>query len=1854
VLAVPIQLVNGLPDFTITSATINKTTFQTGETAVLNFTGVNNGPASATQWVNYAYYISQDTNTLDNAIWSSNMQLSTPGFPSTKSDNIKVSSFLKSGSYFLVLYLDYQNSVVEGNENNNKKVFVITITNNGQPTTPASNYKIVKLNPTSCQLSWTNGNGQGRVAVVCEEAPNTADDNFNRRTPKDSVVYTANSDFNLGQALNTSGLRSRVVYSGTGNSVNISGLDSTKEYYFNVFEYSNAAGFRNYLQNQAVTDGDGYFKGAFAKVGIDNTYKNGFKRVCREYLSTSSFEQNSVEFLNDTIGWTTNSSNVFNTKDGGETWQFRSLFFDQSTSIDALENNIWVGGANGQVVKSIDGGLSWQKLSINKNHIVNDIEFTSAQIGYIATGFESSNIVGGNVLKTTDGGSNWTTVLSSPKRLFSVDVNGNVIFASGSGGTIMKSNDNGLNWTSNSFSSTGLITSIHNHINKNKVFAQSQGVSNFYTSNNGASTWSSSTTPVTAITESFFLNDSVGWIGGSNGQLTRTRNGGNSYNSYNGLITGFANDIAATSDKTVYVFTTDGVFKSVSGGDSIFIFKPTYTGSLCGNQTLKVNFKTNRAFNSGNIFKVELSDTSGNFTVSNVIGQKQSVNSDSISYTLPSNITSSAKYRVRVVSTNPVYVSEPGNVVSLIPAISPVISTSLQDTIYISDASVSLPQFGSPQGGTFYINNVENNTLNPAQLGLGSKTVKYTVPSGGNYTYTSPHLNVYNGGTTGNFTFAACDTAATFTYTSVVGLEMRVTQLKQDSITFQIRRKDLATFSAAGTIEVRDLTNGVCWSVKTSAGATTISLPAKISNFIGTKYFFGLFRSNNTGNNFHADTVVVSGAVTGGCGGEATKTVTVKPNPYLNIAPISYPTCQGGRFIFRDTATNFKVGNLLNLQLSASGGSFANPITLKQYPASNHYILDTILLPLTITPGTYRIRIVASDPGKADTTASFSVSAQSLGIVSISPADTTICAGKSVKYTANVSGMTGTLTYQWKLNGVNTGTNSNIQTFSSLNDNDNVSYVVSSNAACTQTPLYSNTAIARTIPVLNPAVYIITDSVLCKGQTAYFTAYSSDEGISPVYQWKVNGVSKGSNTTFFAFDSLENGDRVSVQLNVSDVCVSVPSTSDTTIVSVVPSVIPSVTIQKVTQTNCMGQAITFSATANNAGVNPTFQWKRNGQNVGANSPSYTLSSPAMGDSISCILTSNASCVLQPLVSSNKIAIVQFDSLPNATIVRTPSIICQGKQSNYEVQACNGCNYQWSASTFIPIIGSITVPISGNSNKIPTSSVQNGYNVNVTVTNSKGCSASSSVLFPTVSQLPNSSSSVSASICPGGSYQFKGVVLANGGVYYDTLVAANGCDSIVTLNLIVNQASTSIQNITICSGSVYNFNGQNISQPGSYLDTLSNSKGCDSTVTLNLSVGTVAATSINKSICQGQSYSFNGSQLTQTGVYRDTLVTSSGTCDSIVTLNLDIYPAATSSISDVICTGGSYNFNGKILTASGVYKDTLSSVNGCDSIVTLTLNNAATNPPAAILSTPSTNICPGQLVSADVSVQNNSGTVSYQWFLNGSAVFNPSATFATTSLSNNDSLRVVVSTNDGCGNAVVISSNSLIFTVQATLAKPQLLASDSVICPGDSVQLSTVLSSQNYLWSNGAITPATFVKTAGPHSVQVSNTCASATSDPLFVKVSGIQQPSVLQSGNDSLFSSVVAQNYQWYFNNTFVFGATQPSIIATQNGNYVVEVTDSLGCSLRSVDFNFSKTGLNEITDLRLRIYPNPTSAFITIETNRTVDVIEVYDVIGSIVARIQNPVQQQDIDFSLFAAGMYNVTIRKADEMLVKRVVKE
>jgi gliding motility-associated-like protein len=146
---------------------------------------------------------------------------------------------------------------------------------------------------------------------------------------------------------------------------------------------------------------------------------------------------------------------------------------------------------------------------------------------------------------------------------------------------------------------------------------------------------------------------------------------------------------------------------------------------------------------------------------------------------------------------------------------------------------------------------------------------------------------------------------------------------------------------------------------------------------------------------------------------------------------------------------------------------------------------------------------------------------------------------------------------------------------------------------------------------------------------------------------------------------------------------------------------------------------------------------------------------------------------------------------------------------------------------------------------------------------------------------------------------------------------------------------------ICTGQSYDFNGILYSDSGFYTQTYTGINGCDSLITLHLKLNPCEVyDTISQVICEGTTYDFNGEILTEQNTYTDTLLTTYGG-DSIITLYLSVNPVYHISLNDVVCTGKAYHKHGFNLAAhdsagSYTYERLLQTVNGCDSIITLTL------------------------------------------------------------------------------------------------------------------------------------------------------------------------------------------------------------------------------------------------------------------------------------------------------------------------------
>ena len=171
---------------------------------------------------------------------------------------------------------------------------------------------------------------------------------------------------------------------------------------------------------------------------------------------------------------------------------------------------------------------------------------------------------------------------------------------------------------------------------------------------------------------------------------------------------------------------------------------------------------------------------------------------------------------------------------------------------------------------------------------------------------------------------------------------------------------------------------------------------------------------------------------------------------------------------------------------------------------------------------------------------------------------------------------------------------------------------------------------------------------------------------------------------------------------------------------------------------------------------------------------------------------------------------------------------------------------------------------------------------------------------------------------------------------------NAIDTLYTLTATYNMAPQVVINQTICEGetvgSEWGFADRTAT--GVYKrKTTSLVTGCDSITTLNLTVIPRQYTTLEENICSGTSFEFNGKSYNKTGVYVDTLSSLVTGCDSITKLVLVVNEPIEVEVDAHGCAGQPYYFTPRYpaLTIEGTYMDTVKTVWGCDSVVTLHLS-----------------------------------------------------------------------------------------------------------------------------------------------------------------------------------------------------------------------------------------------------------------------------------------------------------------------------
>jgi hypothetical protein len=640
---------------------------------------------------------------------------------------------------------------------------------------------------------------------------------------------------------------------------------------------------------------------------------------------------------------------------------------------------------------------------------------------------------------------------------------------------------------------------------------------------------------------------------------------------------------------------------------------------------------------------------------------------------------------------------------------------------------------------------------------------------------------------------------------------------------------------------------------------------------------------------------------------------------------------------------------------------------------------------------------------------------------------------------------------------------------------------------------------------------------------------------------------------------------------------------------------------------------------------------------------------------------NGSCGL----AYSSIGKASLSSGLTASILSKTNVTCNGLGNGIIVASSTGgispYSYSWSNSS---------------ANDTLTGLSPGTYTVTVTDNNTCTTTIVDSIVEPVLS-----TSSISDTACDSYTWSQSNRTYTSSGTYIDTTTNTAGCDSIVTLNLIIKSSSNSSSNDTVCDSYTWAQNNVTYTSSGAYIDTVTNAAGCDSIITLNLTVNKSSNSSSNDTVCDNYTWPQNNVTYASSGAYTDTVTNADG-CDSIITLNLIVNRSNNSSISDTACDSYTWAQNNVTYTISGTYIDTTTNTAGCDSIVTLTLtirnssnsisnntvcdsytwmqNNVTYTLSGVYTDTVTNAVGCDSIITLNLTVNssNNSSIMntacdSYTWAQNN-ITYTSSGIYidTTTNAAGCDSIVTLTLTIRNSSNSSSLQTacasytwaqNNVTYTFSGAFTDTvtNAVGCDSIITLNLTINNSSstinAIACASYTWAQNNITYAT----SGVYADTMPN--AVGCDSVITLNLSIINLDLTISESNDSLVSNdLTAKSYQWIICGNsieIIDGAESASYQPISTGYYAVIVTDSI-CSDTSECKEFNFTSIAEsIVNSTLNIYPNPTTGIVYIEIENNLNVnerIRIYNPIGQLIKELD--VDSNKVSFSLsgFENGTY------------------
>ena len=271
--------------------------------------------------------------------------------------------------------------------------------------------------------------------------------------------------------------------------------------------------------------------------------------------------------------------------------------------------------------------------------------------------------------------------------------------------------------------------------------------------------------------------------------------------------------------------------------------------------------------------------------------------------------------------------------------------------------------------------------------------------------------------------------------------------------------------------------------------------------------------------------------------------------------------------------------------------------------------------------------------------------------------------------------------------------------------------------------------------------------------------------------------------------------------------------------------------------------------------------------------------------------------------------VRHNTRGSTTITLTEEIPCQETTSNINATACD---------SYTSPSGRFTYTSSGNYKD--------------TVDNKGGCDSIINIAL-TINQSPKKT--ITTSACEeyistsGNSY-------TTSGTYTEIRSASGPCDSIITLNLDIQSTPTRTIQVVACNEYTSRI-GENYDQSGVYIEERPGSGACDSLITLDLTINEDQKTNVSITACDSLVSPSGRFVWKSDGVFKDTLQ-SSGGCDSVLTVRLTLFSSDSIFITETLCDTSYTSPSGQYTYfENGEYRDTIQNEQGCPSYVFLNLS-----------------------------------------------------------------------------------------------------------------------------------------------------------------------------------------------------------------------------------------------------------------------------------------------------------------------------